>query len=207
MGKSKLLFFSMRRGDFWYKNGFQDMDNFVQPLDFLIDGVHLSYLSANGTEFKEFVSPKNTTIWKPFFFDLFNGQCYTMQLNQAKKFSKIVISVNSTVKIFPHSPGKIRTIANPTSNPALEGNYKYDVQYQLYQMLDNHGKPCNGSLNYSLDKCTENEAFKVGLSFFGVSPCNFFKSFRNQLRVWAVLSHSLKTKDMFALMKSKPKKP
>ena len=40
---------------------------------------------------------------------------------------------------------------------------RYDVQYQLYQMLDNHGEPCNASLHYSPDDCVEEQKFKVDI--------------------------------------------
>ena len=36
-------------------------------------------------------------------------------------------------------------------------------------MLDSHGEPCNGSVHYSVDKCTENEAIKESMDNDNVS--------------------------------------
>ena len=114
----------MRRGYFWFKNGFQDMEHFVQPLDFMISGAQINSLTANGSDIKEFITLNNTTVWKPFFFNLFNGHCYTMKLNQTNKIISVIIRINTGIKIFPHSANKIQTLANPSWYEALHRNYR-----------------------------------------------------------------------------------
>ena len=126
----------MRRGDFWFKNGFQDLENFVQPLDFMVKEVQINSLVSNGSEISEFVSLDNTTVWKPLFLNLYHGPCYTMQLNQTKKITTVIISFNNSIKIFPHSPNQIQTLPNPTQHQMLKGNYKYiSIFYGLFDVL------------------------------------------------------------------------
>ena len=40
---------------------------------------------------------------------------------------------------------------------------RFDVQYQVYQMLEFQGEPCNAKLDYSLDDCIDEERFKVDI--------------------------------------------
>ena len=61
---------------------------------------------------------------KPFFFNLFNGHCYTMQLNQTNKIISVIIRINTGIKIFPQSANKIQTLANPSWYEALHRNYR-----------------------------------------------------------------------------------
>ena len=168
----------MKKGNFWYKNGIvQDVGQFTRPLEFMLKDWQQEWQSTHDEtdNIREFlvkdklpITPLDTRIWKPIFFNLFNGQCYTLQLNKTgshktKKLVKIVLNIqsNENIRIFPHSPGMLRTLALPTWHQGRKGNYKYDVQYQLFRMLDNHGEPCNASVYYSVDQCTEDEAFKV----------------------------------------------
>ena len=122
---SQIIFFiSMRRGYFWFKNGFQDMEHFVQPLDFMISGAKINSLTANVQTSRNSLHWTTTLFGKPFFFNLFNGHCYTMQLNQTNKIISVIIRINTGIKIFPHSANKIQTLANPSWYEALHRNYR-----------------------------------------------------------------------------------
>ena len=111
-------------GNFWFRNGtFQSLDNFVLNLDFWVKSLSLTTRIENDTTLKthynyneEDKHPMDSEFatWHPYFHDLYFGQCYTLKLNQTKKFISIEIDVGGNFKIYPHSPGRIKTISNPS---------------------------------------------------------------------------------------------
>ena len=111
-------------GNFWFRNGtFQSLDNFVLNLDFWVKSLSLTTRIENDTTLKthynyneEDKHPMDSEFatWNPYFHDLYFGQCYTLKLNQTKKFISIEIDVGGNFKIYPHSPGRIKTISNPS---------------------------------------------------------------------------------------------
>ena len=111
-------------GNFWFRNGtFQSLDNFVLNLDFWVNSLSLTTRIENDTTLKthynyneEDKHPMDSEFatWNPYFHDLYFGQCYTLKLNQTKKFISIEIDVGGNFKIYPHSPGRIKTISNPS---------------------------------------------------------------------------------------------
>ena len=126
---------SMRQGAFWFRNGtIQSIDNFVPNLDFWIKSIYLGYHYENDTEttvtiehnwWDKHPMKSEFATWKPFIFDLYFGQCYTLQLNQTKKFTSVVLNLNGNrnLQMYAHSPGRIRSIPNPAWYLPNKGTY------------------------------------------------------------------------------------
>ena len=130
----KKMDFSMSKGDFWFRNGtFQSLDNFVLNLDFWVKSLSLTFQNENDTSVKtnlhynkwdKHPMDSEYATWHPYFHSLYFGQCYTLKLNQTKKFTAVEMDIGGNFKIYPHSPGKIRTIPNPSWYLLSRGFYR-----------------------------------------------------------------------------------
>ena len=131
----QFVFSSMKEGAFWFRNGtFQSLDNFVLNLDFWVKSLSLIYRNENDTDdakirydyngWDKHPMDSEFATWNPYFHDLYFGQCYTLKLNQSKKFTSVNLNMaDGNFKIFPHSPGRIRTIPNPSWYLPSKGYY------------------------------------------------------------------------------------
>ena len=126
--------FSMSKGDFWFRNGtVQSLDNFVLNLDFWVKSLSLTFQNENDTSVKtnlhynkwdKHPMDSEYATWHPYFHSLYFGQCYTLKLNQTKRFTAVEMDIGGNFKIYPHSPGKIRTIPNPSWYLLSRGFYR-----------------------------------------------------------------------------------
>ena len=104
----------MREGDFWFKNGtIQNLENFVVPFEDLIESMTLVYQLENGeerTKTFEYDHEPDPGFWKPYFLDLFYGQCFKLELYPKKKIKNIILNTKYLVKVIPHTPGRITSL-------------------------------------------------------------------------------------------------
>ena len=129
---SFLGFFSMANGKFWFENNetFESLDKYVPSIGFWIKKLRVDYYNASesksqakwfhyglltneGNLYGQPQDDSDIAVWKPSFHDLYFGQCYTLQLDQSKKYIALTLEIRRRLKIYPHSPGRIRAIPNP----------------------------------------------------------------------------------------------
>ena len=132
----------------------------------LIENVTIAYI---GDHKNTKIHPRNTSYWK-FTEDGFWGCCYTFfipEFERKKSIEFINFDMTSSVKFMVHSPGTFVTSINKKNtfvykigDKSLE---KYQIDYNVYEMLDYNGKKCEDKEDYDQDKCTNMAIFKKSM--------------------------------------------
>ena len=138
------------------------------------------------THENQIIFPNDTASFLPV--DMRNyGRCYTFNLpsrTQRDGVSKITFFLVSEVRVFVHNKGDLSMNEDARSQFADAGPYKktfFNVEHNIYKMLDLDGKLCEDEQDYSLDECVHNSLNKESMekiecvSPFGINKDNICK--------------------------------
>ena len=105
--------------------------------------------------------------------DSFYGQCFTLvpsheHIQHGIKSLSLKMIVNST--IFIHTPGMLKKGSDQLAAIHYVENRKvhmFQINYEIHELLDYGGDPCNNDKTYQLDGCYSKETEKKSLDTVG----------------------------------------
>ena len=99
------------------------------------------------------------------------GRCYTViptpeMISNGIKFVKIYGLTK--IAVYVHAPGLLETTRKTNKILVKTGDYKiYEVEHEIYEMLQYDGKPCDPELSFNKDTCEHLKMEKKLLETFG----------------------------------------
>ena len=113
------------------------------------------------------IYPANQSFWK-FNEDSQLGSCHTFFIPDSykwKQIQKLEFHMKSNARWKINSPGNIEVLGGKFEyNVADLPIQKYDINYEVYHMLDNtDDQPCVNDSDYDIDTCSDNLVFKESM--------------------------------------------
>ena len=113
------------------------------------------------------IYPTNQSFWK-FNEDKQLGSCHTFFIPDSykwKQIQKLEFHMKSNARWKINSPGNIEVLGGKFEyNIADLPIQKYDINYEVYHMLDNtDDQPCVNDSDYDIDTCSDNLVFKESM--------------------------------------------
>ena len=128
------------------------------------------------TQENQIIFPNDTASFLPVDMIQF-GRCYTFNLPsriQRDGVTKMILTFVDEARVFVHNKGVLSMNEEARSQFADVGPYKkyfFNVEHNIYKMLDLDGKLCEDEQDYSLDECVHNSLKKESMEKIGcVSP-------------------------------------
>ena len=134
--------------------------------------IHLTDIIENVRIFtlddKEWIYPQNQSFWK-FSEDVAYGSCHTFFIPENYKrlqIQKLEFHMKSNVVWMVHSPGIIIFPGSYTYDIQDDNNtlQKYNINYEVYHILNDVNQPCNNDSLYDKSVCTNTVVFRESMA-------------------------------------------